>query len=132
MADEITKYQKEWDEYKDRKADNFLFGVVLVICFIAAAILAGNFPQYEKAVFIGFFLIIGAFIVFYVYRYVFGKVWMCPRCQELYDYPRRRVKDVSNCRNCNLPIYYGSSYFYDRWGTEQGEKLAKQISEGRL
>jgi hypothetical protein len=132
MSDETTKYQKEWDAFKDQQANGCLTGVIFVISFIIVSTITTNYPQYAKissGVLIGIFLVL---FVNYFYKQLAGKNWKCPRCKSEYDDRYLRRRKYIECLNCRLPLYYGSSYFYDQWGTEQGKILAKQITEGKL
>jgi hypothetical protein len=52
--------------------------------------------------------------------------WKCPRCKLQFDY-RKRTIPTKYCINCELPIYYGSTHFFDYWGTEQGNKLIEKV-----
>lgn len=131
QTDETTKYQKEWDDYKNQQADGCLIGIFLVVAFIITSVISRNYPDYEKffiGIFVGLFFIV---FVYHFYKYIFGKYWKCPRCTKVYYYPNRWDTD-NKCRSCNLPKYYGSSYFYDQWGTEQGKDFAKRIEEKKL
>jgi len=131
QSEETTKYQKEWEDYTDRQINSWLIGICFVIIFVVLIIITRKYPVDEK---IGETIVILGFVIgilYSLYRFVTGKYWKCPRCKEVYYYPSRWRTD-NKCRSCNLPKYYGSSYFYDQWGTEQGKDFAKQIEDGKL
>ena len=127
MPEEIAKYQKEWDEYKEGNS----LGCLSVLILIPLFLLLRHFlpPQMSDYFGIILFIAIGFGILISIFSQKEG--WKCPRCGQLFDYAERIVP-TKKCIHCELPIYYGSSHFYDYWGTEKGNDLAQKIKEGEL
>ena len=123
MSEETTKYQKAWDEFQDIDGFGCLIGLIILPLFALAIYISKNYPVYENAVMITVVII---FSVSAILSFLNGR-GRCPRCKKYFDYFRR--ENVSKCVNCKLPIYYGSSRFYDFWGTEQGNELAEKVKK---
>lgn len=130
MSEETTKYQKHWKDYKNRQSDGCLLGLIIIPAVVAIIVVSRNDPAYSNALAFVIFVIIGGLILLRSFNYISDNDWKCPRCQQDFDYSKRRF--VKNCINCGLPIYYGSSYFYDQWGTEQGNELAQKVKDGKI
>jgi len=119
-------YQKEWETYKQRNSLGCLFVLILIpLILILRSFLPQMLDYFSQFLFFGFIL---AFLLFMFFD---EGGWKCPRCKRPFDY-RRRITRAQKCINCGLPIYYGSSYFFDYWGIEQGSKLDIQIKDGNL
>jgi predicted RNA-binding Zn-ribbon protein involved in translation (DUF1610 family) len=139
MENEQYPYQDEWDEYSFRKALIVLTFVIAMPLVIAAGLIFktifGDNREIIKNIVLVLFGVAAASIVFCVFRYV---LWRCPRCKKYFrheiwlDALSRRTESPTQCKNCGLPKYYGSSFFYDYWGTEQGDDLSRRIMEGKL
>jgi len=56
----------------------------------------------------------------------------CPRCGE--NFYTSYLPDNANdyCRNCGLPIYFGSDHFVDHWGNEQARQLIYEQARRKL
>lgn len=124
MPEETSKYQKEWDGYKERKSLGCLIALIIIPVFLLLRYFLPQLPDYFGGIlFVAF--------VFAVFISMFFKgFWKCPRCGHAFDYGKRTVP-AKKCIECNLPLYYGSSYFYDYWGSEQGNDLTRKIREGK-
>jgi hypothetical protein len=127
MPEETAKYQKEWDDYKERKASGCLVVLPIVPLILLLRYFLPEMPDYVG----GILFVAFAFFVFISLLFDKGG-WKCPRCGQMFDYRRRRIAPSKKCINCKLPVYYGSSYFYDYWGTEKGSDWAQKIKEGKL
>lgn len=130
MAEERTKYQKEWDDYRNRSADGCL-AVLIVFPIAAAAIVLAQMYEtvadfLQKASFFIFLAIIG-YSVFFSLR---QQKWKCPRCGATFQGWRRHMPRF--CVYCGLPKYYGSAYFYNTWGSDEGRSLAERVEKGDL
>lgn len=123
MPEETTKYQKEWDSYKQGNSLGCLIALIIPPVFLLLRYFLPELPDYFGGIlFIAF--------VFAVYISIFFDKggWKCPRCGNAFDYGTR-IAPAKKCVDCSLPVYYGSSYFYDYWGTEQGNDLARKTRE---
>lgn len=131
--EETTKYRQEWEEYKDKKAVGFVFILIGIPIFAGIIYFSRNYPQFSKYIQIILPIVIGILFFAGLYFRFYGNRWKCPRCRE--DFRLQKgfgAMTGRNCLNCNLPLYYGSPYFYDEWGTEKGKELAKMIAENKL
>lgn len=45
---ETTKYQKEWEEYKDERAVGFVFVLIGIPIFAGIIYFSRNYPQFSK------------------------------------------------------------------------------------
>jgi hypothetical protein len=126
MPEEITKYQKEWDERRQSNSLGCLILLIIVPLFLLLRNFFTRLPDYFSVI---FFI---AFMLALLISMFFDKGgWKCPRCGQDFDY-RRRMVPTKKCIECSLPIYYGSSHFYDYWGSERGNDLAQKVKEGKL
>lgn len=100
---------------------------------MAILILANNYSEFGKVTKIVFPIIFVIGGIIGVYNLGIERGWKCPRCKKLYSKHRYYLGERRDmCQNCNLPIYFGSNYFFDYWGKEKGQEFIKQISEGKL
>jgi hypothetical protein len=112
-------FQKEWYEYKRQRSFGCLTIVLIFLVFFLTRRFAPNFQQLIGILFIVF--IIGNL----VWLLIKGS-WKCPRCKrDFHNYLSKRYP-LKYCEHCNLPQYYGSSYFFDYWGVEKGNELIKK------
>jgi hypothetical protein len=132
MSEEITKYQKEWDDYRNRIGNGC--AAMLIILFIVAAVvlLSRLYPAIgeflEKALFFIFATAIIGYLVFFSFRY---ESWKCPRCKNEFEWYKRQGRQRF-CNSCGLPKYYGSAYYYNKWGKAVGQEMADKVGKGDL
>lgn len=110
MQGEKYPYQKEWEEYR-RLRNGWIVSFPLGIL---GAIIIGIVLDYlfgEQ--------LWGGYLAFCVYGFVYLKAvirfnnWRCPRCNDRFYSPSfwaSSPADITNCRNCNLLKYSGSSF----------------------
>ncbi len=111
MSEETTKYQQQCENYQDDKGKGCLMAVIALPILVTAVYISRNFPDLSNTVILGIFITIGIFAFFSFYKGNFK----CPRCKENFDYIKTNTP-TDKCINCKLPIFYGSSYFFDYWG----------------
>lgn len=131
--EETTKYQEEWEEYKDEKSVGFVFVLVGIPIFAGIIYFSRNYPQFSKYIQIILPIVFVILLLSALFFELYGNRWKCPRCQQ--DFRPRKGFGAAigrNCINCNLPLYYGSPYFYDEWGIEKGKEIAKLIAENKI
>ncbi|HLL99617.1 MAG TPA: hypothetical protein VK400_01065 [Pyrinomonadaceae bacterium] len=126
MPEEISKYQTEWDDYKEGNSLGCLLVLIIVPLILLLRYFLPQMPDYFSVI----LFIVFAFVIF-ISNFSENDGWKCPRCRQRFDY-RKRIVPTKKCVECKLPIYYGSSHFYDYWGTEKGNDLARKIKEGNL
>ncbi|HQU86826.1 MAG TPA: hypothetical protein PKY59_27075 [Pyrinomonadaceae bacterium] len=110
MNGEKYPYQKEWEKYRRlRNADFGIFfigGLGIMILAGIVGLFWGKQGWFEILLFIiWFFFCLRALIKFHN--------WQCPRCGErffTYSFFATSPIFISNCRNCNLPKYSGSTF----------------------
>jgi hypothetical protein len=111
---ENLEYQQEWEEYRkwrNYEPLSFLLGIAGIISITLFFKLLGA----ESIIFAWIILsiVLGWAILF---LYVIGKFhnWRCPNCGERFyekSFFLNSPNFISNCVNCNLPKYYGSSFY---------------------
>lgn len=105
----------------------FCLPITIVISYISAKVFVSHLIN--KYLVWGFLALWATLIVFCINKFTTSN---CPRCgfSYLYDfwkYPFRRNTGIyERCKKCRLPIYFGSTYFYDYWGTEKGNELIQE------
>lgn len=135
MRDKAEKYiyQEQWEDYKDSKVSKLVFSIFCLIVFIGILIIAPNYPEFGKSLKIFFPIIFVIGILIGIYKLILKKGWKCPHCKELFSTERYYLGERNDiCQNCDLPIYFGSSYFLDYWGKEKGREFIKQFGEDKL
>jgi hypothetical protein len=125
MSEETTKYQKEWDTIKARKADGCIVAMFLIPIIAVGIYIARNYPDYQNAITTGFVLVFLVFALISLYSES-SSTFDCPQCSLNFD-RHIRTFPTNKCIHCKLPIYYGSSYFFDYWGREEGNRLSQEI-----
>jgi hypothetical protein len=126
MENEEYPYQEEWESYRDGNA----LGCLLVPVIIGLILLWRHFsPQLPD--YIGGVLFVVFMVIVFIQSFFYQGGWKCPRCREDFDH-QKRIKPTKKCVHCGLPIYYGSSYFYDHWGTEQGNDLIEKVRKKEI
>ncbi len=123
MESEEYPYQREW---KARKEGNSL-GCLALFVIIPLIFLVRHFSEALPNYFgeILFFLFMLTAFVFMIFD---KGGWKCPRCKQDFDY-RKRIIPAKNCIHCELPIYFGSTFFFDYWGTVQGKEQIQKVKE---
>ncbi|MCU1289372.1 MAG: hypothetical protein JWN60_1601 [Acidobacteria bacterium] len=121
MSEEIKKYQRQWEHYQDKKGQGCLMAIIILPALGALVYISRNFPHYSSEALFGIIVVFGISAVVYFYMENFK----CPRCKMNFDY-RKTNTPTEKCINCKLPIFYGSSYFFDYWGMERGSNLIEE------
>ena len=126
MSEEITKYQQQWNEYQNEKGNGCLFGMIVLPFFALTVYLAREFLTHPTEIIVG---ILGLVLIL---SWLFKQPkWTCPRCGgDFYSrWKHHNLTRAKICIDCQLPIYYGSTYFFDYWGTERGNEQAEQVRQ---
>lgn len=121
MSEEIIKYQREWEHYQDKKGQGCLMAIFILPVLGTLVYISRNFLHYSNAALFGIVVTFGILAVIYFFTGGFK----CPRCKSNFDYKKTNTP-TEKCINCKLPIFYGSSYFLDYWGTERGNTLVEE------
>ena len=133
------RYESNWRDYRLRTFLLFAgfliwIGALIVSFFFTAAI-----DRLEKLVGVSpmlIVLILAGLVTMAAVTY--SNLWRCPRCKKFFaaidalDALIRRAWLIKQCRNCQLPKYYGSKYFTDYWGTEKADEFSQRIKNGTL
>ena len=122
-----VKYENEWDKTGPEHYGGCLILIPVLLLLLLAFLLSGEFPSASKYLEVGAFALF-ILCVFYWKNYVGPP--KCPRCKLNFDYYHPRA--VRYCVNCGLPKYYGSSKYFDRWGSKDGNEMLFKISRGEL
>ena len=127
-------HQEAWEDYRFRKA--LPFTVFLVWPFLGVlSVVFGGYVRSRGANF-GALLGLAAFIVTSVVillATIYSTLWPCPRCKKPFgaadtlDFLTRKAWRVKTCRTCNLPRFYGSTFFADYWGADEAKKLEAEV-----
>lgn len=110
MNGEKYPYQKEWEEY--RRLRNADFGTFFLGSFgimILASLMGLLKVKQEWIV----YLVVFIWIFFYLRALIRFNNWRCPRCYKRFftsSFFATSPVFISNCRNCNLLKYSGSSF----------------------
>lgn len=125
MATEEYQFQKAWDRYKIQQS----LGCFSIIIIVGVIFTLKQIPAYYSQIFgILFFLFLLICVAWYFYK----GFWKCPHCKKDFKkYWKGSGMPSKYCENCKLPIYYGSSYFFDYWGMEKGKELIEKIEQGK-
>jgi hypothetical protein len=111
---ENLEYQQEWEEYRNRRNYEplgFLSGILGIPLITGFFKLLGA----ESIIFAWIILaILSGWMILYLV--VVGKFhnWRCPNCDKRFyeiSFLLNSPNFISNCVNCNLPKYYGSSFY---------------------
>jgi len=117
-------YEKEWNDYKDRKAKGCAGLFVFIPCFALLLYVLRTYPDFANKIFFGFFVVGG---IYYLLTFTQDNSFKCPRCGSSFDWSKRMMS-ARYCVICALPIYYGSSHFYPYWGPTYGKALADKVA----
>ena len=126
--DASTKYSDQWERLRDENSSGCLIGLLVIGIAVAITIISAFDKQISSILGSAFFV---GFLCFVIYFKYFKQTWKCPRCGKDFDYPYR-PRTVKYCVNCGLPQYYGSSRYFDIWGTKDGLEMADKIRRGLL
>lgn len=123
--DPEAEFQSEWESFQEGSAKGCLAGVGFIVLAVGLVVSNRLFPV------AGSYLSFAVFVIFLgLGLFLPLRRWPCPGCKMPFDHIRRR--SVRYCVSCGLPKFYGSRYYFDLWGTEEGAAMAKRIDDGDL
>jgi hypothetical protein len=130
MSEETTIYQAEWEQFKDRQANGWIVVLVGLLTLVVAIFLSRMYEGADAIISkLGPFLFALFFGVLILLSRK-GRFPKCPRCKKAFL--AYRSTNNRYCISCGLPKYYGSSHYFDEWGTIDGNKMADEIRAGTL
>lgn len=126
-------YKDQWEYFKFWRfmcfvSITFCIPFVLFIAYISIHIVRDYWVI--KYIVWGFLSLWGSLIAFSAYKFL---IFYCPRCRKSFSnifskfLTRYKPERSEKCNNCQLPIYYGSVYFFEYWGSERGNELIKKL-----
>lgn len=107
-------YQTKWESYKKRRNLSFLS---LFITLSIALFMAFQSKRYGGDVFnlpIGYFVLFALGLLSQIILTVWFHLWACAKCEKRFfisTFAKRSPVFLNNCQNCQLPKYFGSTYF---------------------
>jgi hypothetical protein len=113
MKSDDFRFQREWEEYRRRRNLHFLAFFAGIVFFPLGVLyfhLIGLNPENPLLQFF-LFAVWGAFFLYFTARF---NTWKCPHCHEQFftaSFWANSPVWISQCRNCNLPEYFGSSLY---------------------
>jgi hypothetical protein len=134
VPEETTKYQNEWDELRRRRKNGVIVTLIIFPLIAVLIFVSRNYPDMRTVInSVSPYVVVPVWLAVLIFA-LLGKHWKCPRCGNdyHYHYGANVWKHRRACRNCRLPLYYGSSKFYDYWGRDAGLDLAGRVKNGTL
>jgi hypothetical protein len=109
MSEETTKYQKEWEDYKNRRKMFWLFFVLFIPFFALLSLLFSKlFGTYTVGSVPIAFIFLGIVFVILINKL---RYWKCPHCGKPFFRTWWENNLTDKCIHCDLPKYYGSSFY---------------------
>lgn len=107
-------YQIKWEDYRKRRNLSFLS---LFITLLIALFMGYKAKQFYGDMFnlpIGYFAFFAIGLTAQIILMVWFHFWSCPKCGKRFfvsTFSKRSLVFLDNCHNCQLPKYFGSTYF---------------------
>jgi membrane-associated phospholipid phosphatase len=111
---ESFEYQSEWEDHRKREfyqPIGFAVGIAVILLILKVHSWFDVKSSIIGLVFLVFLLVL--LIPFIVLNDKFRR-WKCPKCNERFYEQRsflQKPQTITNCMNCGLPKYYGSSFY---------------------
>jgi hypothetical protein len=125
-------YQHAWEDYRFRKALPFLIFLSWPFLGILSVLFGDAVRRSGFGTWLGLSVFIATAILI-LSATIYSTLWRCPRCNkpfgaaDSFDFLTRKAWRVKKCLTCNMPRFYGSTFFVEYWGVDKAKELETEV-----